>query len=196
MKKVILAMAVIAISTATVNAQGRTNFGVKAGMTSANLKFSGFGANISTDSKIGFYGGVFAEIGISENFAVQPELLYSLLGAKSSDATNGDDKINLSYVSVPVLAKYIKDGLSIVLGPQIGFLVSAKEKTSGSNEDVKDDFETTDISGVIGAGYTTISGFGFDARYQLGLSNIAKDSGGGKLKNNAFMFGVHYRFHH
>ncbi len=80
MKKLIVAIAIIAVSTTSVNAQGKTNFGVKAGITSSNLKFSGVGQNLSFDSKIGFYGGVFAEIGVAENFAVQPEILYSLLG--------------------------------------------------------------------------------------------------------------------
>ena len=61
------------------------------------------------------------------------------------------------------------------MGPQISFLVSAKEKTSGTNEDIKDQFKSTEIAGIIGAGYTLPNGFGFDARYQLGLSSIAKD---------------------
>ena len=191
MKKLILVLNVFAISTATVNAQGTTNFGIKAGITSANLKFSGSGVSVSADSKIGFYGGVFAQIGVSENFAVQPEVLYSLLGSKSQG-----DNLNLSYVSVPVLAKYIKEGLSIVLGPQVSVLVSAQDKSDGGG-DVKDQFKSTEIAGVIGAGYTLTNGFGFDARYQLGLSDIAKGSDleAVKVKSNAFMVGVHYRFH-
>jgi opacity protein-like surface antigen len=196
MRKLILVMAVILISITTIQVQGQTAFGIKAGATSANLKFSGNGVNISADSKIGFYGGLFVQIGVSENFAVQPELLYSLLGSKSSDQGD-DEKLNLSYVSVPVLAKYIKDGFSIVLGPQVSFLVSAKDKASDGTTDIKDEFKSTEIAGVIGAGYTLANGLGFDARYQLGLSNIGKgeDLEGAKIKSNAFMVGLHYRFH-
>ncbi len=190
MKRVFLSIAIITISITMVNAQSGTSFGIKGGITASNLKFSGSGVNVTFDSKIGFYGGVFAEIGVSDNFAVQPELLYSLLGAKSQGET-----LNLSYVSVPVLAKYLKDGLSIVAGPQISILVSAQDKSGGG--DIKDQFKSTEIAGVIGAGYTTLSGFGFDARYQLGLSDIAKDTeGDGKIKSNAFMFGIHYKFKH
>ncbi len=195
MKKTISMLAVIFISIATVQAQGQTSFGIKAGATSANIKFSGNGISISSKSKIGFYGGAFVQIGVSENFAVQPEVLYSLLGSQSSDGGD-NEKLNLSYVSVPVLAKYIKDGFSIVLGPQISFLASAKDKSSDGTQDIKDEFKSTEIAGVIGAGYTLQNGFGIDARYQLGLSDIGKgsDMEGIKVKNNALMFGLHYRF--
>lgn len=99
MKKLLFVIAAITF-TAALFAQN-TGFGVKAGITSANVKFSGEGVNISADSKIGFYGGVFAQIGVSENFAVQPELLYSLLGTKSTGGDADDEgKLNLSYISV------------------------------------------------------------------------------------------------
>ncbi len=186
-------MAVILISIATTQAQ-KTSFGIKAGINSTNQKVSASGLNISTDANIGFYGGLFAQTGISENFAVQPELLYAFL---SSKVTFDGDKTtdNFSYVSVPVLAKYMKDGFSIVLGPQISFLVSAKEKSGGSTTDFKNQVKSTEIAGVIGAGYTLSSGLGFDARYQLGLSNIAKNSADGKDKINGFSVGLHYIFH-
>jgi len=99
--------------------------------------------------------------------------LYSLLGSKSSDADD-DGKLDLSYISVPVLAKYMNSGFSIVLGPQISFLASAKSKSSEGDEDLKDQFKSTEMAGVIGAGYTLSNGFGFEARYQVGLSNVAK----------------------
>ena len=64
-------------------------------------------------------------------------------------------------------------------------------------DDIKSQFKTAEIAGVIGAGYTTLGGFGFDARYQLGLTDIVKDNSTGyKLKNNNFQFGVHYLLHH
>lgn len=189
MKKIIIAIAVIAFST--VGAQAQTSFGVKGGMTSSNLKISGSGVNVTLSSKIGFYAGAFAEVGVSENFAVQPEVLYSLLGAQSKfmDETS---KLNLSYVNIPILAKYKSNGFFAVVGPQIGILVSAKDSDGNSS---KESFNSTDFSGVFGAGYTTMGGFGIDARYQIGFGNIAKDTEGeGSLKNNAFYFGIHYQF--
>ena len=76
MKKILLtAAAVFALSYA--NAQD-VKFGAKAGLNLSN--FTGDVENTST--KVGFQVGGFAEIKISEKFAVQPELLYSLQGTK------------------------------------------------------------------------------------------------------------------
>ncbi|MEO9144312.1 MAG: porin family protein [Ginsengibacter sp.] len=194
MKK--LLFAITAIAFFTVSAQAQTSFGLKAGMTSANLKISGNGLSISMKSKIGFYAGAFADLGVSDQFSVQPELTYSLLGAKL-DSDGDKFKEDLGYINLPVLLKYNKEGFSAFLGPQIGYLLSAKSKSGSNSEDDKDSWKSTDFSGVIGAGYTLTNGFGFDARYQLGLSNIAKESDGeGTVKNNAFMIGIHYRFSH
>ncbi|HUZ57875.1 MAG TPA: porin family protein [Hanamia sp.] len=195
MKKLFLAITVFAFSVITAQAQ-TTSFGLKAGMTDANMKFSGSGVNISLTSKIGFYAGAFADIGVSENFGVQPELFYSSLGAKSKGTGgNPDATLDLGYINLPILAKYKKDGFSAFLGPQIGYLLSAKTKSSSSTQDEKDQFNSTDFSGIIGASYTLMNGFGFDARYQLGFSNIAKNSSGdGTVKNSAFMIGIHYVF--
>lgn len=195
MKKLFFAISFYAVSILTVKAQNHY-FGLKGGLNSSSLKTSGGGATFTSDSKIGFYAGAFAQIGVAQNFAVQPEIMYSLLGARYK-FSNVSVNRNLSYISVPVLASYIKDGLSIVAGPQISFLVAAKDKGTNISTDVKSQFKTTEIAGVIGAGYTTLGGFGFDARYQLGLTDIVKDNSSGyKFKNNNFQFGVHYMLHH
>lgn len=192
MKKLILLIAVVTFIGFSANAQ-TTSFGLKAGLTAANMKASGGGTSFTYDTKMGFYLGALAEIGISENFAVQPELYYAIMGAKFKG--EGSEKLNLNYINLPVLLKYKSQGFSAILGPQIGYLVSAKDKYDGGNDDVKDEFKSTEISALIGAGYTLTNGLGFDARYQLGLSDIIKDNDGeGSLKNNAFIVGLHYFF--
>ncbi|MEO9071217.1 MAG: porin family protein, partial [Ginsengibacter sp.] len=151
---------------------------------------------VSLSSKIGFYAGAFADIGISENFGVQPELFYSELGAKQK-GTDGDPdaSLNLGYINLPILAKYKNNGFSAFLGPQLSYLLSAKSKSGSSSDDIKSQLKSTDVSGVIGVGYTLTSGLGFDARYQIGLSDISKNSGSdGSVKNSAFMVGIHYAF--
>lgn len=197
MRKLLFAITTIVFFAVSAQAQ-TTSFGLKAGMTSANIKFSGGGTSVSLTSKIGFYAGAFAEVGVSDNFAIQPELFYSLLGAKAKSGDEGDGgKLDFGYISLPVLVKYKNEGFAVFLGPQISYLLSAKSSGGGESQDIKDEFKSTEIAGVIGAGYTLTNGFGFDARYQLGLSDISKDSGGeGKVKNSAFMVGVHYRFSH
>ncbi len=196
MKKLFFAITAIALSAVTAQAQ-TTSFGLKGGITSANVKEKFGGMSLSYSSKIGFYAGAFADIGVSENFGVQPELFYSSLGAKQKGTDGGPDaSLDFGYINLPILAKYNHSGFSAFLGPQIGYLVSAKSKSGGESEDIKDQIKSTDFSGVIGAGYTLTNGFGFDARYQIGFSNISKDDGdnNGSVKNSAFMIGIHYRF--
>lgn len=193
MKKLFILLAMGSFSAVAVNAQ-TTTFGVKAGMTSANMKASGGGMSITFDSKIGFYAGFMAEIGVSENFAVQPELFYSAMGAKQ-EFEGYKMTENSNYLNLPILLKYKNQGFAAFVGPQISYLLSAKSKGDSESMDSKDNYKSTDFSGVIGAGYTLTSGLGFDARYQMGFANIAKDSDGeGTVKNNAFMVGLHYFF--
>ncbi len=184
MKKVLLsAVAIFAFGFA--NAQ-ETKFGVKAG-----INFSNFGGDIeNTDGKIGALVGGFAEIKLSDKFAVQPELMFSMMGAKSDDVT-----LNLNYIAIPVMAKFFAtEQFSIEAGPQVGFLMSAKAKADGETEDIKDSFNSTDFGMNLGLGYDFTENIGVGLRYNLGLSNILKDSGDFKGSNNAFSLAVAYKF--
>lgn len=72
MKKLILLVA-IALFTFNVNAQG-VDFGVKAG-----ANFASIGGDDTDDfgTRTSFHFGVTAGISVSDNFSVQPELVYS-----------------------------------------------------------------------------------------------------------------------
>lgn len=189
MKKLFLIVAVAVFGMSNVNAQEMT-FGVKAGVNLAN--FSGDNSD-DFDMKTSFHVGGVVDIGISDKFSVQPELLYSAQGSKMS-FEGFTVKYNLDYINIPVLAKFlIGDGFSVEAGPQVGFLVSAKAKSDGESMDLKDELKGTDFSGVVGLGYKMDSGLNFAARYNLGLGNIA-ESGEGDLKNNVIQLSVGYMF--
>lgn len=178
MRKVILAFSIAAISLGSANAQdaGSIKFGIKAGANFSNLKYKSGGNSESGDMKVGFHAGAFVNIPAGTMFSINPELVYSVEGAKEKDQS--DFKENLSYINVPVLVQYNNpSGFLLETGPQIGFLMSAKAKGGGASVDIKDQFKSTNFSWALGAGYKTASGVGFNARYNLGLSNIAKDAG-------------------
>ncbi|MEN2414851.1 porin family protein [Flavobacterium mesophilum] len=207
MKKIILsAVAVMAFGFA--NAQ-EVKYGVKGGLNLSN--FSGDTEGVNLKSKAGFNVGGFVEIKLSDKFAIQPELLYSTQGAKADNQQEeigdviytADVCFNLSYINVPVMFKYyVADKFNVEAGPQIGFLTSAKTKTtvegfSGSNEmDVKDAFESIDFGLNFGAGYDFTDHFNAGLRYNLGLANIAKTDAGDdtKLHNGVFSLSVGYKF--
>lgn len=187
MKKILLtAFAVAAFGVA--QAQEEMSFGAKAGLNIANL-----GGDAETDgSLMGFHVGGVAEFPISENFSVQPEVLYSMQGAKYEFLGEEAD-LKLSYINVPILAKYyIMEGLSLEVGPQVGFLMSAKAE----DEDVKDGYKSIDFGLNGGVGYKTEMGLFFQARYYAGLSSINEEVDGMDYKetNNVISFSVGYKF--
>jgi hypothetical protein len=188
MKKIILAVvAVFAFSFA--NAQ-ETKFGAKVALNIATL--TGDAEDVS--SIVGFQIGGFAEFKISDKFSIQPELLFSTQGAQVQ--SEGDEvDFNLSYLNIPVMAKYYATPkLSFELGPQIGFLTSAKGKTMGVSVDIDDFFKSTDFGLNFGAGYDFTNKFSAGVRYNLGLSNIAEDSGDESIQNSVFSISLGYKF--
>ena len=202
MKKIILTVAAV-FAFGFANAQ-ETKFGVKGGLNVANLS----GDIEDNSSKVGFHVGGFVEIKVSDKFSVQPELLFSTQGAKFEESGSGfsyESKYNLSYLNIPVMAKYYAaDKFSLELGPQIGFLTSAKDDytatesgvTVSGNEDIKDIFESVDFGLNFGAGYDFTENLSVGLRYNLGLSNIAKTEAGDdtKVQNTVFSVSLGYKF--
>ncbi|WP_304158004.1 porin family protein, partial [Mesonia mobilis] len=171
------------------------------------------------DSRTGLHIGAIAELMLTESFSIQPELLYSMQGAKSeySDSytemgvtvtESGEAELKLDYIVLPILAKYyITEGFSVQAGPQVGFLMSAKAEgdytatamgTSVSesfSEDVKDELSTVDFGVSAGLGYDLDMGVFFQARYYLGLSNIYDvESDNFSVQNNVLQVSVGYKF--
>jgi opacity protein-like surface antigen len=185
MKKNILIVAVVLVF-GIVNAQ-KAKFGIKGGMNISN--WVGDTEGMDTKSKIGFNVGGFAEIKLSDKFAIQPELLYSAQGMKVDNIIteieggdyNMDAEFKLGYINIPVMFKYYAaQKFNIEAGPQIGFLTSAKIKGTvegfgSATESVKENFESVDFGLNFGAGYDFTEHFFANIRYNLGLSNYCKN---------------------
>lgn len=177
---------------ATATTAQNINLGLKGGLNVYNINNDN---NSEYDSKVGFHAGLIGHIHLTRQFAVQPELVYSLQGAKY---TNGgvESKLNLGYINIPVLLQYMFDnGFRLQAGPQVGFMLNAKTEIDDVKTDVKDAFKTVDLGLGFGAGYVTTSGFGIDARYNLGLSDIT-ESDAVKSTNRGFQLGVFYLLKH
>jgi len=223
MKRILLsAIAIVALGTTAAQAQ-EIGIGAKAGVNFAN-----FGGDIEDASgRTGFHVGVVGTFKLSETFAIQPEIVFSQQGSQTEQVNmfmedgvamtqNREDKQTLNYINVPIVAKYyITEGLSLHAGPQVGFLISAKSKFDTTNtataggssistsasgeEDNKEGFETIDFGVVAGIGYELPMGLSFEARYNVGLSNVYKDSEGLDdmditVNNNVLSVSVGYKF--
>ncbi|PWB25628.1 porin family protein [Flavobacterium sp. HTF] len=208
MKKSILVLAAILVFGLS-NAQ-EAKFGLKGGLNVSNFTGDTEGADLK--SRIGFNVGAFVAIKFSEKFTLQPEVLYSAQGANFENVGaevdgmgfyTGDIKFKLAYINIPVMFKYyVAEKFNIEAGPQIGFLTTAKTATKLDGfsqtveQDIKDSFETIDFGLNFGAGYDFTEHFSAGARYNLGLSNIAKTESGDdtKLHNSVFSLSIGYKF--
>nr|WP_315028280.1 porin family protein [uncultured Chryseobacterium sp.] len=196
MKKILLGLALVA-GTFTFAQKTSTNtsssspvrFGLKAGLNISSL------SNSDSNSKAGFYGGVFANIPVAQDFSVQPEVLYSGMGAKAKG--NSDLKVNLDYIAVPVMFQYnALPNLYLEAGPQFSFLINSKFKNNSASVDAKDTFKTFDFGLGLGAGYYFTPNIGVNVRYVAGLTDVNKEkfSGSDSQKNGVFQVGLAYKF--
>jgi len=142
----------------------------------------------------------------------ESEISTDSYGYVSSSYIYLDDK--MMYLDLPIIFKYYaSENLSLEFGPQIGFLLSAKydaetstkvvdsegnilvdESSVEDNVDAKDSLNGTDFGLSLGLGYKLESGLFFNARYNIGLSNISKDDDTYDVKNTAIQFGLGYFF--
>jgi len=169
-------------------------FGIKGGVNISNLHFQN-NNNVNTDSKVSFHAGGLAHIHVSKYFAVQPEIMYSNQGYKYDESNNTTTKARLHYINVPVLAQFmVGTGFRLETGPQLGILTAASQKSGKISVDIKDNLKPIDFSWAFGVGYVTPSGFGVDARYNVGISNINDVPNSGSINNRVFQAGVFYQF--
>ena len=185
-----IAFAVTTTLPSIAAAQTPVTFGVKAGVNIAKVSTDDDSDNDDIKSLIGAVGGVFLGKAINDKVGLRLEGLFSQKGAK--DAETGDDlKLKMTYVDVPLLLTLgsSSSGFNVFTGPQMSFNTKAEVEADGGSVDVDDEFKSTDFGWVLGVGMER-GRVTADARYTLGLSNIAES--GGEVKNRVFsvMIGI------
>jgi len=212
--KFLSAAIVAALLSVSVYAQTKTTFGVRAGINFQNLN----GKDAEDDKlnnklKTGFNAGVNAEIPVGIDFYLQPGILFSTKGAKYE---NSDNKINLSYIEVPVNFIYKPElgtgRLILGFGPYAAFAVGGKYKPeNGDDIDIKFENEITAQQLLTGlyakrfdAGANLLFGYEWANRFSaqlnagLGLVNINPKVEGmstdATAKNTGFGVSLGYRF--
>jgi hypothetical protein len=194
----ILAFAVVA--TTASFAQVNTTFGIKAGVQNNLLIVRETGGD---DTRLaltgfGFHVGGVADLGFSEHFSVQPQLLFTSKGVKQSD----ESSISLLNIDIPINLFYKNNGFFVGGGPNFSYGLSAKSKTDGSPDQDLYEEDGGDAPlkrfgfGVnVAMGYTFPSGFTIGANYTPTLSNIVNDGGGdGEYNPRHYGFSIGYMF--
>lgn len=200
MKKKIIILFGLFATTFTITAQ-EINIGPKVG-----ANFSSFSGIEDSKSKTGVYFGAFVELKLVDKFSIQPEVLYTIQGSKISAVSipNGtvNGEIDNHYISVPIMFKYkLIGGLGVEVGPKFDFLMKSESKLAHLTKDTKNAFESFNLGLAVGLGCDLPLGFFVDARYNFGLSNIAKDlsiagipSSNQNIKNDVIQLGVGFKF--
>jgi opacity protein-like surface antigen len=179
MKKLLLsAVAVMAFGfTAQAQMDEFPIFGIKGGVNLSN-----FGADAEdTDMATSFYAGVSLDIPMKGIFHLQAEALYSVEGA---------DKASITYLRLPVMAKfYVGENFNVQAGPVMGAKLDAEDKYL--NKATK----ALDYGAAAGLSYELPMGLVIDARYYLGLADINNVNGStDKVTNNSIQLGLGFRF--
>lgn len=184
-------MMIVALAC-SIGANGQVNVGVKGGLNLFNVKSQ---QNDNSGSLPGVHLGFLTHIHITEQFALQPELFYSVQGGKT-ETDGATRKLNLGYLNMPLMFQYMFDnGFRLQAGPQLGILTSAKSKSNGNSTNVKGSFNSLEFGIPVGVGYVSPSGFGVDVRYHVGASNIREDDEN-KAYNRGVQIGLFYLLRH
>jgi hypothetical protein len=171
--KYTLAIIILLLSVPALYAQ-KIHFGPKLDATIPTIT----GKGISNGS-VGIQAGGFLQLELGKQWSIQPELFYSLRNIKksgefltyyvNSGRNGGITKMQLHYISLPVLARFdLNDKFSFLAGPQINYLFFAKEDLLLSE---KKAFKKLDIGASVGAQFN-LTNLSFSLRYNPGLYNI------------------------
>ena len=224
MKKKLLMAAVVMMTALSINAQGRFEPGTftlqpRVGLTGSyitnipSIRMPGIG-RIEHDATGGFFAGVDAAYQVNDWFEVAAGVNWAQAGSGWKDTDFNVDgvsmkvrdlKIKTSYINVPVTANfYILDGFALKTGVQFGYLTSANLKgdfitdgvTEKLDESSKDDFNKFDLSIPVGLSYEFDNHIVLDARYNIGLTKVNKDTDPDYKdgRSNSFVLTVGYKF--
>ncbi len=145
------------------------------------------GANFATVSgdieaeksmRTGLVAGGFLTVPMGAMVAFQPEVLYSMQGVKGTEDDGTELASEIDEVQIPLLLRLGGNpGGSagyFLVGPSIGIITSAKNKSGSEEEDFKDELKSTDIGVLVGAGIS-VNRFLIEARYTAGMTNLLDD---------------------
>lgn len=145
MKNAILMIAMVMLTITNSYAQTETTssttdnreklfFGLKVGTNYSNV-YDSQGEDFVADAKFGLAGGAFVSIPIGSFFGIQPEVLFSQKGYKSTGTFLGSSYSmtrTTDYLDIPLLV-VIKpiENVSILFGPQFSYLMKQKDDFTG-----------------------------------------------------------------
>lgn len=196
-------VALLLVSALPATAQMR--LGGKLGLSFGKVSVE----NTSTSGRTAIIFGGAAEMALSRSFALEADLLLDMKGGSTQNQQGGKNTFKLTYLTIPVLAKFVIPIEGADIRPQVysGLYMSLKmncsgEQSAGGNSTDQEckalgfDPSGIDFGFVLGGGIEVGAGPGAitgDLRYNLGLSNI-QGLTGNSVKNRSFQILAGYMF--
>lgn len=175
-------------SGTSLSAQSDLSFGLKAGLNYASFSGDAFDTypvsdgfeTVENNRRTAYHIAVLVEIPILEDFALQPEVIYSRQGNYLKDVPEtGDLSYRSDYINIPVMGKlYLIEGFYAEAGPQLGILLNSEiiqDPEDRSADDVSlgaAALTDMDFGLGIGLGYKFNNGIFTNLRYNFGLTDI------------------------
>lgn len=187
----LLAASAQLLSTTESFAQNRVRVGLKGGLNASSLFYDSQGVSNKRE-RIGFHGGVFAQVPVGEFFAVQPELLYTTKGSSAEYnvlGISGRNTFRLNYVELPVLATFkLGQAVELQAGPYVSYLLKSDLSSSGDITGTtsfdRNNFNKVDY-GVAGGLNLFLGKALLGLRYEQGLQRVASSGAARTLLGNA-----------
>jgi hypothetical protein len=189
---------------------------VKAGVNIASLsedKYFDDIDDIEEQSIYGFQAGLVFDLGISDVFTIQPELLFIQKGGKFTagiDENNQfEGRVYYNFIEIPLLAKlqFNSDpggegvGFYLIGGPFGGFALNGRTETETTilgqtttlendinyDDEDADDYQKRIDYGIVFGGGLVLGNIFLDARYNLGLNNLLDEDTDNNNDENRFL---------
>ncbi len=158
-------------------AQAQTQFGLKAGINYVNNVITSI-PNPNNDYRFSYHAGIFTRVEFTDRFSISPELIFSGKGYQFDpiDAMSlSGGTLHLNYLNFLVIAGYSFNKLSFELGPEFGFLLSAKSKLDTETIDVSSIWDNKmDLGIATGFSHQLIEKMRIGVRYIHGLSSVVE----------------------
>ncbi|MDF2157540.1 porin family protein [Algoriphagus sp. CAU 1675] len=145
----------------------QAQFGLRAGLSSANFAVTDF------DATIGFHVGGYYQLE-TDLLTLEPGIQFSQKGYETINPnTNNLISESLSYIDIPVLVRYeVVPLLNVFAGPQAGLLAGRNYKEDGNNQTSTDPVKGYELAGVIGVGMKLPAGVNFQVSYDFGVTSL------------------------
>ncbi len=205
MKAMQLCLCVLSVLSAAA-APAETRLGVVGGANFATLNTSVSEEGFDFINRTAPWGGLIVDVGVGHKLSIQLEPTYVGRGSGLRIAPDGflfdepvEGSIRLSYLELPLFLKFSAQKGAVrpyvIAGPSIGYLLSAKAKSDGEEEDIKDSFKNVDFGIGVGGGLAlgrARNAVVIEARYYFGLADLAQDPdpGDASLRNRGWQVGI------